>query len=122
LPHKCLPITYGAKAQLTPDAETSELLNKHHKCHIQEVAGSLLYYAWAVINKLLVALSAIAAQQSCSTVATKQAAHVLLNYVSTYPSDGIIYQTSDMVLHAHLDAEFLNETNSRSCAGAHIFL
>ena len=27
-----------------------------------------------------------------------------------------------MVLCAHLDAGFLSETNSRSCAGAHIFL
>jgi hypothetical protein len=27
-----------------------------------------------------------------------------------------------MVLCAHSDAGFLNETNSRSCAGAHIFL
>jgi hypothetical protein len=82
----------------------------------------LLYYAWAVDNKLLVALSAIAAQQSCATIATKQAVHLLLDYVATYPSDGIIYQASDMVLYAHSDAGFLNRTNSRSCAGAHIFL
>ncbi len=60
-PHKCLPISYGAKAQVTPDADTSELLDKHRKCHIQEIVGSLLYYARAVDNKLLVALSAITA-------------------------------------------------------------
>jgi hypothetical protein len=82
----------------------------------------LLYYVRAVNNKLLVALSAIAARQSCATVATKQAVHLLLDYVATYPSNGIIYQASDMVLCAHLDAGFLNKTNSRSCAGAHIFL
>jgi hypothetical protein len=70
----------------------------------------------------LVALSAIAGRQSCATIATKQAVHLLLDYVATYPSDGIIYQASDMVLCAHLDAGFLNKTNSRSCAGAHIFL
>jgi hypothetical protein len=70
----------------------------------------------------LVALSAIAAQQSCATVATEQAVHLLLDYVATYPSDGIIYRASDMVLCAHSNARFLNKTNSRSCAGAHIFL
>jgi hypothetical protein len=70
----------------------------------------------------LVALSAIAAQQSCATIATKKAVHLLLDYVATYPSDGIIYQASDMVLCAHSNAGFLNETNSRSRAGAHIFL
>jgi hypothetical protein len=67
----------------------------------------------------MVALSAIAAQQSCATVATEQAVHLLLD---TYPSDGIIYQASDMVLCAHSDAGFLNKTNSRSRAGALIFL
>ncbi len=29
LPHKCLPIAYSAKAQLTPDTDTSGLLDKH---------------------------------------------------------------------------------------------
>jgi hypothetical protein len=60
LPHKCLPIAYGAKAQLTPDTNTSELLNKHRKSRIQEIVDLLLYYARAVDNKLF-ALSAIAA-------------------------------------------------------------
>jgi hypothetical protein len=41
LPHKCLPISYGAKAQLTPDAYTSELLDKHRKRHIQEIVRLL---------------------------------------------------------------------------------
>jgi hypothetical protein len=62
------------------------------------------------------------AQQSCATVATEQAVHLLLDYVATYPSNGIIYRASDMVLCAYLDAGLLNETNSHSCARAHIFL
>ena len=33
--YKCLPISYGAKAQLTPEADLSELLNGHRKCRIQ---------------------------------------------------------------------------------------
>jgi hypothetical protein len=69
---RCLPIAYGAKAQLTPDANTSELLDKHHEHRIQEIVGLLLYYAWTVNNKLLVALSAIASQQSCATVVTNK--------------------------------------------------
>ncbi len=98
-----------------------ELLDKHRKRRIQEIVGLLLYYAWAVDNKLLVALSAITAQQSCATVATEQAVHLLLDYVAIYPSNGIIYQASDMIRCAHLDAGFLNETNSCSCTGACIF-
>jgi hypothetical protein len=91
LPHKCLPTSYGAKAQLTPDANTSELLDEHRKCRIQDIVGLLLYYTRAVDNKLLAALSAIAIRQSCATVAAKQAVHLLLDYVATYPSGGIIY-------------------------------
>jgi hypothetical protein len=75
-----------------------------------------------MLGKLLVALSAIAARQPCATIATKQAVHLLLDFVATYPSDGIIYQASDMVLCAHSDAGLLNKTNSHSCASAHIFL
>ncbi len=81
----------------------------------------LLYYAQAVNNKLLVALGAIAAQQLCATIVTEQAV-LLLDFVATYPSDGIIYQASDMVLCAHSNVGFLNETNSHSRARAHIFL
>jgi hypothetical protein len=121
-PYKYLPISYGAKAQLTSEADASELLDKHRKCRIQEIIGSLLYYARAVDNKLLVALSAIAACQAFATVATEQAVHLLLDYVATYPADGIVYRSSDMILCAHADAGFLHETNSCSRVGAHIFL
>ena len=84
----------------------------------------LLYYAQAVDNKLLVDFSAIAARQLYATVATEQAVHLLLDYVATYPADGIVYRSSDIVLCARVDAGFLNEneTNSRSHTGAHIFL
>jgi hypothetical protein len=72
-PHICLPISYGATTQLTPEVDTSALLDDDRKHRIQEIVGSLLYYARAVDNKLLVALSANAAKQSKATVATEQA-------------------------------------------------
>ena len=70
----------------------------------------------------MVALSAIASCQAHATLATEQAVHLLLDYVATYPADGIVYRASDMILCDHADAGFLNETNSHSRAGAHIFL
>jgi hypothetical protein len=112
----------SAKAQLTPMADTSKRLDVHQKFHIQEIVGLVLYYARVVDNKLLVALIATATCQSCATMGTEQAVHLLLDYVATYPSDGIIYQSSDMILCAHFDAGFLNETNSCSRAQADIFL
>jgi len=38
-PYKCLPISYGAKAQLTPEPDASELLKEHRKCRIQEIVA-----------------------------------------------------------------------------------
>jgi hypothetical protein len=90
-PFKHLPIAYSTKAQLTPVPETSELLDANCKHCIQEIVAALLYYARAVDNKLLVAISAISTCQSNATIATEQAVNLLLNYVATYPNDGIAY-------------------------------
>ena len=89
---------------------------------IREIVGSLLFYARAVDNKLLVAINAIGAQQASATEATNEAVATLLDYVSTYPDDGLLFRSSDMVIAAHADAGFHNETKGRSRAGAHIFL
>ncbi len=105
---------------MTPDPDTSELLDATRKRHVQEIVGSLLYYAQAVNTKLLVALSAPTARQANATAATEQAVNLLLNYVATYPNDGIVYGASDMILCAHADAGFLNKTSFCSRAGAHI--
>jgi hypothetical protein len=62
-PYKCALIAYGIKTQLTLETDSSELLNDNRKQCIQEIISSLLYYACAVDNKLLIALSAIVAHQ-----------------------------------------------------------
>ncbi len=121
-PYKCFPIIYGSKLHITPDLDALELLNANRKRHVQEIVGSLIYYAQAVDNKLLVALSTIAARQAKATIATEQAVNLLLDYVATYPNDSIVYCASNMILCAHADAGFFNKTNFCSRAGAHIYL
>jgi hypothetical protein len=121
-PYKCLPTAYGSKSHITPDPDASELLNANCKHCVQEILGSLLYYAQVVNNKLLVALSAIAARQAKATIATKQVVNLLLDCVATYPNDGIVYHASDVILCAHTAAGFLNKTNSRSRMDSHIYL
>jgi hypothetical protein len=95
-PYKCLPIAYSSKLHITPDLDALELLDANRKRRVQEIVGSLLYYAQAVANKLLVALSAIAACQAKAFNATEQAVNLLLNYVATYPSDGIVYHADTL--------------------------
>ena len=121
-PHAHRDITYGATQQLVPEPDTSPPLDDKGVQRIQAIVGSLLYYACAVDNKLLTALSTISSQQAKATENTAAAVHQLLDYVATYPNDGITYRASDMVLAAHSDASFLSEPHSRSRAGAHIFL
>ena len=71
---------------------------------------------------MLVALSELGQQQASATESTNDANTQLLDYVATYPSDGISYRSSGMVLSAHSDAAYLNVTKARSRAGAHIML
>ena len=61
-------------------------------------------------------------QQATATEATNDAIHQLLDYVATYPADGITFQSSDMVLSAHSDAAYLKVSKTRSRSGAHIMM
>jgi hypothetical protein len=123
-PHKHRAIQYGAKVQKAMEEDTGAPLNVGGVKHVQGIVGALLllYYARAVDNKLLVALNAIGTQQAKATEATDEAVSQLLDYVATYPNDGTIYRSSNMVLAAHSDAGFNNESKGRSRAGSHIFL
>jgi hypothetical protein len=46
----------------------------------------------------------------------------LLDYLATYPDDGTTYRASDMILCAHANAGFHNDSKGRSHASAHIFV
>ena len=97
-------------------------LNTEWVKRIQAIVGAGLFYGRAVDNKLLVALNTIGTQQATATEATNDAITQLLDCMATYPDDGIVYYSSNMVLAAHTNAGFHNESKGRSQAGAHIFL
>eukprot|EP00804_Cyclotella_cryptica_P000823 CCRYP_001070-RA/>CCRYP_001070-RA protein AED:0.36 eAED:0.36 QI:0/-1/0/1/-1/1/1/0/335 len=119
-PSKAAPIIYGATTQLTPNEDTSNLLDAKGIKRVQGIVGALLYYARAVDNKLLYALSDIGTEQAAATERTNTKITQLLDYCATYPNDGITYRASDMILGAHSNAAYLNVNKSRSRAGAHI--
>ena len=100
--------------------DTSPLLNEKIIKRVQGIVQALLYVGRAVNNKLLVALIAIGAQQASATEDTASAIEQLLDYVATYPNDGILFSNRDMILAAHADAGFLNESRARIRSGAHI--
>ena len=85
LPHKHLPIEYCATQQIVQPTDTIPPLNDKGINRVQGIVGDLLYGRRSFNNKLLVSLSAIGAQQSA-------AIEELLDYVATYPNDGILFR------------------------------
>ena len=119
-PYNHAPIVYGAKIQYASGPDDSPPLNATGILRVQTILGALLFYARAVDNKLLVALGELGQQQDSSTKATNDAITQIMDYVATYPADGITFRSSDMIMSAHSDVAYLNFSKARSLAGAHI--
>ena len=86
------------------------------------VAGTLLYYRWAVNNTILTALSAVATEQAKPTQKMMEVIKQLLDYCATQEDAIISYRASQMILAVHSDAGYCNEKKSRSRAGGRFFL
>ena len=82
-PHRHREIVYGAKEQLTPADDTSPALDAVVIKRVQAIVVALLYYARAVDNKLLVALSTMGVQQAAATEKKNEAINQLLDYCAT---------------------------------------
>jgi len=93
-PYPHVKPTYGAKTQYTEDVDSSPPLNKHGKKYIQEVSGTLHYYARCVDNTMLPALGSLVTQQANPMLNTKKMVHELLDYAVTHPDAIITYQAS----------------------------
>eukprot|EP00804_Cyclotella_cryptica_P017131 CCRYP_003353-RB/>CCRYP_003353-RB protein AED:0.31 eAED:0.31 QI:0/-1/0/1/-1/1/1/0/405 len=119
-PFKATPIVYGAKTQFCPDPDISPPLLAEGIKRVQGIVGALLYYARAIDNKLLHALSDAGTEQASAICRTNNTINQLLDYCALYPNNGTTYRSSDMILSAHSDAAYLNASKSRSRAGAHI--
>ena len=59
-------------------------------------------------------LNEIAASQSKSTLHTKLATDMVLNYSHRYPNTKIYYHIRDMILHSGYDTTYLSTTGARS--------
>ena len=121
-PHKHRTIDHGAKQQIVQPKDTSPHLYDKGIKRVQGNFGALLYVGRAVNYRILVALSTIVYQQAGETKETADAIEQLIDYVATYPDDGILFRKSDMLLVAHADTGFINESKACIRVGAHIFL
>jgi hypothetical protein len=119
-PHDWKPPQYGAKIQYAESPDETPYLDVADKKRVQEVLGTLLYYARAIDITMLKAIGTIATQQANPTEATMKALVKLLNYAATHPDAELRYVASDMCLWNDSDASYLSEAKARStCAGYH---
>ena len=107
--------------QLSPEEDTNTDIDATGIKIIQLIIGSLLYYAWNVYNKLLVAIHSIGSQQAAATDDTVIAIKHILDYVATYLNYGIIYSSSNRVLASHANTGFHNEYKRIIQLGAQFF-
>ena len=121
-PYNPLPKKYGKDAQDTIPDDTSPRVDEARRKKIQQIVGSILYYARAVDLTVLMALSTIAGEQAKATEHTESTVEQLLDYLATHPDATIRFRASDMVLNIHSDASYLSEKKARSRACGHYFL
>jgi hypothetical protein len=113
---------YGVKIQLKDPIDTTPSLTEPQTKRLHQVVGTFLLYARAVDSTMLLSLNTLAAAQKNGTQATVQALVHFLNYCATHPDATLRYRASNMILHIHSDAAYLNETEARSRVGGHHFL
>jgi hypothetical protein len=121
-PHAWQKPSYGDKIQYAPDSDTSPALDSKETKLVQEILGTLLYYARAVDSTMLAAIGTIATQQASATKQTMKAVVQLLNYCATHPDAVVRYSASDMVLHIESDASYLSAAKARSRSAGYHFL
>jgi hypothetical protein len=97
-PHAWNAPTYGSCQQYV-NTITYELLNAKDTERVQEVLGTLLYYAHAIDCTLVPSINTSATNQSCATKLTMVAITKLLNHVATYHDASVTYHASGMQLY-----------------------
>jgi hypothetical protein len=121
-PHKWNPPAYGAKTQYVEDKQDSPVLSPKDVDHLQQLGGTLLYYARAVDPTLIMSVNALASEETRATAATADKIIKLLNYCTTHPEATLRYHASVMILNIHSDTSYLSERESKSRAGGFFYM
>jgi len=113
-PYRPQPRKFGAAVQDPIGEDTSPKLDAKRVTRIQQIVGSILYYARAIDHTTLPGLSGIASKQADARESTEERAEQLLDYLATHPDAVVRYYASDMILNIHSDASYLSEPRARS--------
>jgi hypothetical protein len=121
-PHTWNPPIYGAKTQFVNEVTTTPALSDKDVNKLQQLLGTLLYYARAVDPTVIMPINVLASEQSNANEVTADKVIKLLNYCNTHPETKIRYHASDMILHIHSDASYLSENEAKSRAGGVFYM
>jgi hypothetical protein len=112
-PHTWNPPIYGAKTKFMTEATISPALSHKEINKLQQLTGTLLYYAMAFDPTLIMPINVLASEQSTATNVTVDKIIELLSYCNTHPETKIRYHSSDMILHIHSDASYISEDEAK---------
>ena len=121
-PYSPDPKRFGVDAQAPIELDATAELDAKGIKRIQQIVGSILYYAHAVDMTVLMALSSIAVEQTKATEKTLGRCLQLLDYLASNSEAKVRYHASDMIMNIHSDASYLSETKARSRACGHFFM
>jgi hypothetical protein len=104
------------------EATSSPALSDKEINKLQQLKGTLLYYARAVDPTLIMPINVLASEQSTATNVKADKVINFLNYCNTHPETKIRYHSSDMLLYIHSVASYLSEDEAKSRAGAVFYM
>jgi hypothetical protein len=90
-PHTWSPPVYGTKTQYMEEHKNSPLLPQKDITCIQQLAGTLLYFARAVDPTLILPVNVLALEQTQATSATADIVIKLINYCASHPEANLRY-------------------------------
>jgi hypothetical protein len=120
-PYSPEPKLFGVDVHAPIGLDATAVLDAKGIKRVQQILGSILYYARSVDMTVLMALSSIAVEQTKATEKTLGRCIQLLDYLASNSEAKVRYHASDMVMNIHSDASYLSETKARSRACGHFF-
>jgi hypothetical protein len=119
-PYSLEPKKFGTEAQAPLPPDISPKLGAKGIKQVQQIVGSILYYARAINMTVLKALSSIAVEQTKASNKTMARCTQLLDYLS-HNLDTKVCHASDMMLNIHSNASYLSEAPQSQACG-HFFM
>ena len=114
VPHPWIPNVFGKQTQFVHEPLPSPPLSKHSTTRIQQIVGTVLYYARAINDIILVEFNSISTMQSKPILDTLRKVNHLLDYLATNLDYEVTYKSSNMILHVDSDAAYLVAPGAKS--------